>query len=129
MVEPRILQNYGKLYIWTFELNQLKALQSNLFKRPPLSNGHCWVRPSKFPFNRYYLTQPATTFLTPKWKKNFSKTIATKTLSGERIRKKNIRNNNNIYKINVSLITFTLLLIYNANLFNVYKSWTIYKIM
>ena len=126
MVEPRIFRNYVKLYIWTFELNQLKALQPNLFKQPPLSNDHCWVRPSKFSFNRYYLTRPATTFLTPKRKKNLSKTIATKILSNESMRK-NIRNNT--WKINVSLITFTLLLICNANLFNVYKSWTIYKII
>ena len=69
MVEPRILQNYGKLYIWTSELSQLKALQSNLFKWPPLSNYHCGVCPSKLPFNHYYLMRPATTFLTHKWKK------------------------------------------------------------
>ena len=88
MVEPRILHNYGKLYIWTSELNQLKASQSNLFKWPPLSNDHCEVCPSKFPFNHYYLTRPATTFLTPKWKKKLSKTLTIKTLSNERMRKK-----------------------------------------
>ena len=91
MVEPRILQNYGKLYIWTSELSQLKALQSNLFKWPPLSNYHCGVCPSKFLFNHYYLMRPATTFLTHKWKKKkkkLSKTLTIKALSSERMWKK-----------------------------------------
>ena len=57
------------------------------------------------------LARPSTTFFDSQMKKKLSNT-ATKKLYPSKECEKNIKNN--VYKINISLIIFTLMVIYNA---------------
>ena len=69
--------------------------------------------------------RPVTTFFVFQIKKSLSKTTTKKLYPAKKC-ETNIRNMHK--KINVSLIIFTLLVLYSPK-FNVHKSWTIYKII
>ena len=122
MLEPTVLRNYGKLYIGKSELiRQTKLFWINLrhyiqtcsndhlckvttrLRRPRLSSSKQIPVQSLLCKMTTCLTRPATTFLSPKWKKSLSKTTT-----------KNFIQQRTPEQTSGSMILFTLLLLYNA---------------
>ena len=113
MVEARILWSYGKLYIWTSELNAAQTIQTTSSERLPILSPPKQILIQSLLYKTTAcLMRTATTFFDFQMKKKACLKQPLQNFIQRRNARKNIRNN--AWKIFICLALFILLLIYNA---------------